>query len=494
MAFRIIPDAAFSAKPVVRIRDIDAVIHNYRLFKEKADRTNSICGAVVKAEVHGLQMKDVAPELYKEGVRHFFVEELSEGMKLRELLPYEDAKIYAMAGLLHGEEAYFAQFGITPCVNCLEQLRRWNLYCAGHGTASVVIHLDTHMNRLGLLDDEVIILGGNFAALTRHLDVEFYMSHFYDIKGADHTNCFRQYDILKRFLSLLPERPVSFACTDSVILLDNSIFNMDIIRPGIGLVGGAPNAQSPVSPDARHTIELYAKISQIKKVAKGETVGYGGAYTAKRDTKLALVHIGYKDGYLRLLSETDSQPKGVYMVIDRYRVPVIGKISLGITTIDVTYVPDDVLEKFRYAEVIGPNVDIKFLADVVGCYEILAAIGRPNEKFADYTLRDYDALYTKTGRHRPVFDMRYRIAYPSSQPSRQTPAASSILRVKASGYFFLQSSISLSVTLAMSTRKPLTTMPVAFFEMMAWGVIRLMAPPRSSVSASMGSKREPWST
>ncbi|NLA87374.1 MAG: hypothetical protein GX847_08900 [Clostridiales bacterium] len=398
MSFRIIPDEAFGLKPVVRIRDIGAVVHNYRLFKEKADRTGSVCGAVVKAEVHGLQMKDVAPALYEEGVRCFFVEELCEGIKLREILPYKDAKIFAMAGLLHGEEEYFAEFGITPCVNCLEQLRRWNLFCGEHGPAPVVIHLDTHMNRLGLLDDEVETLGRDFASLTSHLSVEFYMSHFYDIKGSDHTNCYCQYDILKRYLSLLPKRPVSFACTDSVILLDNSVFNLDIIRPGVGLVGGAPNARFPVSREAKHTIEIYAKISQIKTVAKGETVGYGGAYTTKRDTKLAIVHIGYKDGYLRLLSETDSQPKGVYMVIDRYRVPVIGKISLGITTVDVTDVPDCVLEKYKYAEVIGPNVDIKFLADVVGCYEILAAIGRPNEKFADYTLEEYNALYAKTGR------------------------------------------------------------------------------------------------
>ncbi len=401
-SFRQIPDGAFGSKPVVRIRDIDAVVHNYRLFKEKADRTGSVCAAVVKAEAHGLMMKDVAPALYDEGVRYFFVEELCEGMKLRGILPQQDAKIFAMAGLLHGEEAYFKDYAVTPCVNCLEQQRRWNDYCGVNGgdrrggNASVVIHLDTHMNRLGLLDEEVEVLGKNFEELTQNLNVVFYMSHFYDIKGNDHTNCFRQLDVLKRYLSFLPPRPVSFACTDSVILLDNAVFNMDIIRPGIGLVGGAPNASSSVSPDARHTIEVYAKISQIKNVKKGETVGYGGAYTTKRDTVLALVHIGYKDGYLRLLSETDAAPKGVYMVIGGFRAPLIGKISLGMTTIDVTDVPDDILAQYKYAEVVGPNVDIRFLADQAGCYEILAALGRPNEKFADYTLGEYDAAFRAT--------------------------------------------------------------------------------------------------
>ena len=393
--FREIPDNAFGAKPIVRIRDIDAVVHNYKIFKQKSDLTNTICGAVLKADVHGLQMKDVAPALYAVGARYLFVEELCEGIELREILPYQDVKIFAMAGLLHGEEKYFRDLNITPCINCLEQLERWNNYCGSEGKSSCVIHLDTHMNRLGLLDDEVNILSRDFKVLTSDTYVDFYMSHFYDIKGDDHTSCYKQFEVLNEYLKKLPGLPVSFACTDSIILLDNRVFNLDIIRPGIGLVGGAPNAENPVSPDAKHTIEIYAKISQIKKVKKGETVGYGGSYTTKRDTKLALVHIGYKDGYLRSLSELDSIPKGVYMYMDQYKLPIIGKISLGITTVDVTDVPESVLEKYKYVEVLGPNVDIKFLADKAGCYEILAALGRQNMKMADYTLEKYELLFFK---------------------------------------------------------------------------------------------------
>ncbi len=67
----------------------------------------------------------------------------------------------------------------------------------------------------------------------------------------------------------------------------------------------------------------------------------------------------------------------------------MGKISLGATTVDVTDVPDHVLEKYKYVEVIGPNVDLKEVADKAGCYEILAALGRPNKKFADYTLKEF---------------------------------------------------------------------------------------------------------
>lgn len=391
--FRHIPDQAFGIKPIVRIRDIDAVVHNYLLFKARADKTGSICAAVVKAEVHGLQMKDVAPALYKVGARHFFVAELFEAIQLRKIVPKIDVRIYTLAGILDNEEPHFKEYNITPCINCLEQLRRWNEYCQQTGKGSVIIHLDTHMNRLGLLDDEVEILSKNFDSYTSNLEVEFYMSHFYDIKGNDFTNCNRQIDILKNYLVKLPKKPVTFACTDGVILLDNEKVNFEMIRPGIGLVGGAPNAEHPISPEAKHTLEIYAKISQIKKIPKGQTVGYGGSYTTKRDTVMALVHIGYKDGYLRLLSELDNAPKGVYMFIHGYRTPVIGKISLDATTIDVTDVPEDVLKKAKYAEVVGPNVDIKVLADKSGCYEVMVALGRENKKMNDYTLQEFNKLF-----------------------------------------------------------------------------------------------------
>lgn len=391
--FRKIPLEAFGTKSIVRIRDIESVIHNYRLFKSKADLTGSICGVVLKADVHGLGMIDVAPALYADGARHFFIEEISEGISLRNNLANDDANVYAMAGLLEGEEEYLKDYHITPCVNCLEQLDRWNKYCGVTGRGKVIIHLDTHMNRLGLLDDEVAVLSRQFDEFTSHLDVEFYMSHFFDIKGDDHTNCYLQLDILNSYLKLLPPRPVTFACTDSVILLNNEVFNFDMIRPGIGIVGGAPNAGHPVSPDAKHTIEIYAKVSQIKTVKQGKTIGYGGAYTTRRDTRMALVHIGYKDGYLRSLSETDADPKGAFMFIQDHLVPIMGKISLGATVIDVTDVPMQILDEFKYAEVIGPNVDLKVLADKAGCYEILAALGRSNPKIADYTLKEFNTLF-----------------------------------------------------------------------------------------------------
>lgn len=390
--FRKIPLSAFGQYPIVRIIDVQAVVDNYVLFRKKVSQTNTVCAAVLKGDVHGAKMQLIAPALYEAGCRLFFIEELCEGIQLRKILPFQDARVYAMAGLLQGEEAYFSHYKITPCLNSLEQIKRWDNYCKVHGSKSAVIHLDTHMNRIGLLDEDVHQLGTQYAEWVSHYEVEFYMSHFYDIKGDDQTRCFEQLHVLKEYMRVLPARPISFACTDSTILLDNSVFNYDIVRIGIGLVGGAPNKNHPIDASAKGAIEIYAKISQIKAVKKGQTIGYGGSYTAKRDMKIALAHIGYKDGYLRSLSERDDMPVGAYMWIGGYPVYVVGKISLGMTTIDVTDVPEDVLQEYQYVEVVGPNVDIKALADIAGCYELLVSLGRANTKMADYTLNELNCV------------------------------------------------------------------------------------------------------
>ena len=120
-------------------------------------------------------------------------------------------------------------------------------------------------------------------------------------------------------------------------------------------------------------------------IPSGQSVGYKSSYKTKRDTKIALAHIGYKDGYLRHLSGADK----AFMAIGTYKVPILGKISFCCTTLDITDVPDKVLEEYGYVEVVGPNVDLRALADIGGCYEIMAALGRPNYKISDYTMKEF---------------------------------------------------------------------------------------------------------
>jgi alanine racemase len=390
---RQIPIEAFGEKPLLRIRNIDAVVHNYLLFRNLARATNSRCAPVLKGDVHGLGVGDVAPALYKEGAREFFVEEAVEGAVLRRHLA-SDGRIYVLAGFLEGEEQLYRDNALVPCVNSLMQLDRWRQASTGFPDAKAAVYFDCGMNRIGLNSEEVAHLGSNFDTLTGHVDIVLYMSHLFDIKGHDQENCYKQREILTAHLALLPRRKVSLACTDAVTLLPNVEFNYDMIRPGIGLVGGAPNAEHFVN-GLKSTVEYYVKLSHPKSVCKGATVGYGGSFTLRRNTKVAIAHVGYKDGYVRSLSRIDAAPdRGGWMAIGGHKAPVIGKISLGLTALDVSDVPKEILHAYEYAEVLGPNVDLKMVADICGCYEFLVALGRPNPKMQDFTLNSYVRRFT----------------------------------------------------------------------------------------------------
>lgn len=389
-ACREIPSSAFGVRPIVRIRDLAKAVENYRIFQMHVAKTNTQCAVVLKADAHGIGAVEVAPMLYEAGCRYFFVEDCIEGISIRKSLAFDDAEIFVMAGLLVAEEDSLISFRLTPCLNSMDQIVRWSEVARNRKlTLDAVIHLDSGMNRIGLGYDQATELASRFDQITMGLNVKFFMSHLATVKGDDHSMSFRQLEKLKQALALLPQRPVSFSCTDGVILLPNEFFNFEIVRIGVGLLGGAPNSRNVLS-GTEPMIEVYVKYSQVKWIEAGETIGYGGAYTAKQRTRLALAHIGYKDGYLRTLSHTDSVPSGAWMAIGGHIAPVIGKVSLGLTTLDVTGVPDAVLEMFFYAEVLGPNVNARRIADITGCYEVIASLGRSNVKVADYTLDEFE--------------------------------------------------------------------------------------------------------
>ncbi|MBV8803852.1 MAG: alanine racemase, partial [Sinobacteraceae bacterium] len=277
--YRQIPTAAFGTGTIIRIRDLDAVVSNYRVFADLVARTGTECAAVLKGDTYGVGSCWVAPLLYKAGARSFFVEDCTEAIALRRSLPMLDAHIYVMEGLLKGSEEEMYRSGLTPCVNCIEQLRRWSGYSQKSGTSlPVAIHLDSGMNRIGFSGRDVEELTQHFDEVAAGSEVVLYMSHLADIKGDDISVSNRQLERLNRMLEALPRRRVSLSCTDGVTLLPNAGYNFDVVRIGVGLIGGSPSAAAYV-PGLRPAVEMYVRLSQLRWVEKGDSIGYGGAFT-----------------------------------------------------------------------------------------------------------------------------------------------------------------------------------------------------------------------
>jgi len=137
--------------------DLDAIAANWRLLRDAADGAET--GAVVKANAYGTGVDRVAPRLWAEGCRNFFVAHLSEGVNLRPLLP-DNAVIHVLNGLLPGGTEVYAEHRLIPTLGSLDEIDRWIAFC-GASPLPCNLHVDTGMLRLGLPPDELEILGAD---------------------------------------------------------------------------------------------------------------------------------------------------------------------------------------------------------------------------------------------------------------------------------------------------------------------------------------------
>ena len=153
---------------------------------------------------------------------------------------------------------------------------------------------------------------------------------------------------------------------------------------------------------------VYAKILQTRTVQKGETIGYFGSFKAKNNMKIAVINIGYNDGYIRGLSHTNKIQDKIrklfksganfttsYMTItDKYKCKVIGIISMNNTIIDVSNIPDEILNKTTYVEVIGKNAKITNFRNANGFIpiELLTSLMKPNPNAIDINETEFKKL------------------------------------------------------------------------------------------------------
>jgi len=340
--------------------DLDAIADNWR---DLATRHGGPTAGVIKADGYGLGALKVAPKLWAAGCRHFFVAHLSEAVAVRGVIP--DSMLAVLNGILPGEESAFAAYGIVPVVGSLAELALWRAYAAlSKCVLPVIVHVDTGMARLGLSPAELTRLRGDEAAFDG-LDVLYVMTHLVSAdRAGDPMNGFqvvRFNDACRQF----PRVPRSFANSSGLFL--GPVFGSDLARPGAASYGvnPVPGQANPMRP----VVRLSAPILQVREIEAGETVGYEGAWTAARRSRIATLGVGYADGYLRALSNK------AIAYFNGEPVPLVGRVSMDLTTFDVTDVPAGVGD---WLELINGlhGVDELALAAGTNGYEILTSLGR----------------------------------------------------------------------------------------------------------------------
>jgi alanine racemase len=165
--------------------------------------------------------------------------------------------------------------------------------------------------------------------------------------------------------------PASLANSSGIFLGEHVHFEM--ARPGAALYGinPTPGRANPM----RNTIELTGRILQLRQVQQSETIGYSGAWTARRASRIAVVALGYADGLLRSASGTDAKRGGAAVIAGK-RCPIAGNISMDLVCIDVTEIAEDAIHRGEFATFIGQHIPLDEVAESAGTigYEILTRL------------------------------------------------------------------------------------------------------------------------
>lgn len=325
--------------------DLDALAANYYALKARAGVP---VHPVVKADAYGLGAGPVARRLIREGADTFFVARLGGGVKLRAALG-SGPLIYVLDGCASGARACLIAHELRPVLNSHEQLRAWD---AGGPCA---IQIDTGMNRLGF---EVADLPREVPALSMVL------SHLSCADDPAAPGNEAQRALFAQCDALYPGVSRSLANSGGVFLGHD--YARDAVRPGLSLYGIEPTEQPGTL--LRPVASLHAMILQVRKVRAGTPVGYGGAWRAPRDTRIATIGIGYADGFGR-----SHFPDGAVHGGGRL-LPLAGRISMDLTGIDLG---DTALEPGDWVEIFGADRRIEDAARAAGTisYELLTGIG-----------------------------------------------------------------------------------------------------------------------
>jgi alanine racemase len=348
--------------------DLAAIEDNWRTLQRRA--MPSECAAVIKADAYGCGIAKVARHLALAGCRTFFVAELAEARAVREVT--NEPAIYVLNGLMPGTAAAYAELHARPVIGSLVELAEWDAFCSTHQWhGGAALHVDTGMNRLGISANEAAALAPRIRA--ENHGITLLMSHLACAETPAHPLNDRQIRLFREVRLLYRGIPSSLA-NSSGIFLGNAA-HCDVVRPGVALYGvnPTPGRSNPM----RAAIRLEARIVHVRNVAKGETVGYGAAWTARHAARIAVVAVGYADGYLRAASASNEAP-GADAIVAGKRCPLAGRISMDLLAIDISALPDKAARRGDMVTLIGDEITVDDLASAAGTigYEVLTSLGQ----------------------------------------------------------------------------------------------------------------------
>ncbi|MBR0870900.1 alanine racemase [Bradyrhizobium tropiciagri] len=360
--------AAHPAATGILTIDLDAIVANWRKLEKTA--VPAECAAVVKANAYGCGAAEVSRALANAGCKTFFVANVEEAAAVRAAVP--QATVYSLGGFFQQTGDAYAKIDCKPVIGDLNELAEWDVFCRRSGwSGGAAIHIDTGMNRLGLTVSEAQGIIPRINAGDH--GITLVMSHLASAELLNNPANAKQLSAFREIASLFTGVPASLANSSGCFL--GAQFQFDIVRPGAALYGvnPTPEADNPM----QQVVDLKARIVQIRNIDRGETVGYGGTWTARRPTRLAIVAAGYADGYFRAASANDGT-RGAEVVVAGKRCPIAGRVSMDLIAVDVTDLDKSAVRRGHMVTLIGEGITVDEVAHHFGTigYEVLTSLGR----------------------------------------------------------------------------------------------------------------------
>ena len=347
--------------------NLSALVHNFKAIKNKIGPEVKIM-AMVKAFGYGTGSTEIARVLQFHHVDYLAVAYADEGVELRK------AGIHLPIMVMNVDLAVFdtlVQYHLEPEIFSLELLEQFAAFVKQQAIPNFPIHLklNTGMNRLGFDEAEIKSIG---AMLKKEhwLKVQSIFSHL-SASGLEQFKIFTETQLTKfNTWAAAIENDLGYSAikhiSNSGAILDHAKYHLNMVRLGIGMFG-IPKIEGVFE----NVLQLHTTISQLRKLAPSETVGYNRSGVLDKETIVATVRLGYADGYNRKLGNGKAA-----MWVNGARAAIIGSICMDMTMIDVTGIPN--VKVGDQVEVFGPNLPIEALAawaDTIP-YEILTSIGQ----------------------------------------------------------------------------------------------------------------------
>jgi alanine racemase len=331
-------------RPVWAEISLRAVLHNLHLVRRQVGRKRKVL-AVVKSNAYGLGAVPIARALEKQGVEWFGVTCGSEGVELRE--SGIGKRILILTGFWPGEEKRLIKNGLTPTVTRVEDVAHLDRAAKSARSKSrpwpFHLKINTGMNRLGISPSDIDAFAGELAR-SKHVALEGTFTHLASSEDFESRQSEDQEAVFRDCLDRLRARGISpgiVHMANSAAICARPSTWFDMVRPGAILYGYYQSfAPAEIDRDVRRRLSLEpclslrARVIALRDIPAGQPVGYGARYTSAAPSRIAVINAGYADGIVRQRTN-----HGCAIVRGRC-VPLVGVISMDLTMVDVTGVPD----------------------------------------------------------------------------------------------------------------------------------------------------------